>query len=185
MSFLEKALSNRRDFLEPFRKRVAELQGIISDADSKMWDIRKADQEISDIVLLLLKIEPNHFEEHWISEVIQGWVQDFKKADELESAIVSKGLNGLTQQQQILEAKWGMFRFKVIQYLEEGLSVTEAIEKYMGKNPGHDFSYLWKRFYNEQGMPVLPWPYYGRDIIKSPDGTHIITEKGIAHFMAK
>lgn len=185
MSFLEKAKENRRDFLEPFKSRVGELQRILSDPDSKVWDKRKADQEISDIVLLLLKIEPSHIEENWISEVIQEWVRDFKKADELEAAFVSRGSSSSIQEQQLLEAKWGKFRFKVIQYLEEGLSITGAIEKYMGKNPGHDFSYLWKRFYNEEGMPVLPWPYYGRDIIKGPDGTHTITGKGIAPFTTK
>jgi len=185
MSFLEKARENRRDFLEPFKRRVEELQRIISGVDSKVWDTRKADQEISDIVLLLFKIEPSHLEEDWISGIIQGWFQDFKKADELEAAFVSQGSRGSIEEQQVLEARWGMFRFKIYQYLEEGLSFREAIETYMGKNPGHDFSYLWKRFYKEQGMPMLPWPYYGRDIIKGPDGTHIITEKGIAPFTVK
>jgi hypothetical protein len=184
MSFLEKARANRRDFLEPFKRRVEELQGILSDTNSEIWDRRKADQEISDIVLLLLKIEPSHIGEDWISGIIQGWFQDFKKADELEAAFVSRGSSSSVQEQQSLEAKWGMFRFKIYQYLEEGLSFREAIEKYMGKNPGHDFSYLWKRFYNEQAMPVLPWPYYGRDITKAPDGTHVITGKGIIQFTA-
>jgi hypothetical protein len=185
MSFLEKARENRRHFLQPFKHRVEALQQIVSDAESEVWDKRKADQEISDIVLLLFKIEPSHVEEDWISAIIQGWAQDFKKADELEAAFVSQGSSGSIQEQQTLEAKWGKFRFKIYQYLEEGLTFTDAIKRYLGKNPGHDFSYLWKRFYNEQGMPVLPWPYDGRDIRKETDGTHRMTGKGTAYFTMK
>ncbi|HDR16046.1 MAG TPA: hypothetical protein ENN79_11290 [Desulfobacteraceae bacterium] len=186
MKFLKKARLNRRDFLEPFRQRVEELQGIISDANSETLDIRKADQEISDIVLLLLKIEESHIDEDWISSVIQGWVKDFRKAYDLESAIVSqKAPPGLIEEQQILESRWGMFRFRIIQYLEEDLDLRGAIEKYMRAIPGHDLSYLWKRFYQDHGMPVLPWPYYGRDIKKAPDGTHRMAGKGIAVLAAK
>jgi hypothetical protein len=196
--FIEMAHRNRDDFLEPHRQRVEHLQEIVSNPETDPKVHRKSEKEISSTVVDLLKIEPSHLEEVWISRIIQSWMRDHDKIDELKDAFISqKGRkNRTTPEQRRLKARYALFCFDVKHRMEVyGYNLTAAINAYItycqgcpGADPEkswfaeHDFSYLWKKYYElnkepAEKMPLL-FPYYGRDVVEDL-GAHVLTQDGL------
>jgi len=183
MNIFEQAEKNRTDFLEPHRLKIAELQKNAKEPGKTKAELAKIDNEIEKIVVKLIKTEPSHLNEPWIREIVISWARDFERLDTLEAAFLAqKGRDRPTPDEYSTWAKWLLFRHQVRDLVRGGMNTTTAIEKLRtgsGVFGQHDNDYLWRKYYEKEKPPVLPWPYLGRDVWQEPDGTWTIRGKGI------
>ena len=183
MNILEKAKENRENFLGPYRERVIELQAKITDLKTtklgfeRAMKMRRVDNELTEIMAFLLKVEPSHIEEEWIFKIIQGWMRD-NDQNKLKSAF--RDQKGREKPMSEQDAKWGLFRFTVAQDVRDNSNVVSAIAEFWKSHPEHDEPYLRKKYYEKgKNQPGLKFPYYGRHIRKDENGTYTVTSKGV------
>jgi hypothetical protein len=166
--FVKSAKKNRQNFLKPYRKK---------------FEAAKTDRQKAKIAIELLRIEPSHINEPWISRAVERWMLDPKCRDYLDA------IKPVTDLQRLKAVRDEMVynRIKKIRKRDQ-VSIRKACEKLAEQVHGRAVEYwlLWqvsdpdldlvesiRNSYNRHKIRIKkgpPAPYYGRDVRANPHG---------------
>lgn len=191
--FIELSKKNRRDFLEPYRIQCEQIQNAIEEAEEmpksveRANEIRKLNGEIEDIIISLLKIEPSHVHESWISDIVEDW-------QALDKPVTLSGKGAITRAVKPSNSRMAILFFRIKIHHERMLrtfgsrnrwkrrieySIDAVLSDWNNKHPGNMLShdYMRRRYYEikkagnfEFNKIELPYPYWGRHVKQKPGG---------------
>jgi len=162
----QQSIKNRQEFLE---EKVNEWLNCMDES-------KKAK-----IIIKLIQLEPSHLAEPWVLDQVIKWLRDYEKnKDYLQETFIAKGIrNTLTQKQRDNLAKNTFTYFKVKNLEKKKGSQAKAIRDFVLNSDDDNLpedaelaiKQRLKRYRKKIDEKILPWPYYGRDIIIIDEGT--------------
>ncbi len=195
--FIELAKTNRRKFLEPYKRALEPTEENIKRAVAPHWkSIRNLEasarkrrmQELffqykGEIIIYLLKLEPSHLQEPWISEVVVKWMREVKYVECLKMAFIEQnGRDRPTPNEYIQDVKDFFLRDKIRRIRKEKSIGKDQAFKILAESQIEDPNSLYpgvnaqdggykkiqKRYYdsqkNRKSIDELPYPYWGYDV---------------------
>lgn len=164
--FIE-SIKNRKIFLE---QKKAE------------WLNCNSERKKKNIIVELIQLEPSHLAEDWILDQVIKWMKDREKnIDYLNAAFIASGQRDeLTEKQREALAKASFIDHAIKKIsAEENITQMGAIRKWaayseddlLPDEPETAIKQRLKRYRRAIDKRVLPYPYYGKDIIEVGRGS--------------